>query len=348
MDVIDTIVSLRPGMPGDLYLRSLPDLPKPFVDTTPDDTEGRWPPTTHYSGRYSGHGATVVIDHQGWIARVGLTVALLDRAGIPGLHAGMTLGEIISAYPNLSPEPEDKHGVQVYAGATTPGGYELVATARRGVLLAIGLERPGAGAYRTARAAFIAARKTAAQSARRAAQERRTRWRTIADPAQMLRDWAATSDDWGQPPVRFRAYAEWLIRATPDQRHAAALNWNWDYGVPPMLYIVRQPDCDLATALEIFYLAQPSYYHTFDDDPACADFKDEDVYGLIKEIRDGVNAGRFTRRDFAFPGVAPYDHYLRGRAVYDPAAFRLDLQGKACIEMEFDDGVPPEALTLSR
>jgi hypothetical protein len=345
MDATDKVVALRPGMSGDLYLQSVPDLPKPFVDTTPHDTEGKWPPTSHYSGRYLGHGATIVIDHQGWIARVGLTVALLDRAGIPGLHAGMTLSELIAAYPNLSPEPEDKHGVQAYAGATTPEGYELVATARNGVLLAIGLERPGAAAHHAARAAFIAAKTNEAESARRAAEERRTRWRTIDDPAQMLRDWAATSDDWGKPPVRFVAYAEWLIRATPDERHAAALNWNWDYGIPPILYIVRQPDCDLATALEIFYLAQPSYYHVFDDDPGCTNFKDEDEYGLIKEIRDGVNAGRFTRRDIAFLGVEPYDRYLRGRAVYDPAAFRLNLQGKARLDLEFDDGVPPEALT---
>ena len=47
-------------------------------------------------------------------------------------------------------------------------------------------------------------------------------------------------------------YADWLRRADPDQRHVAALSWNWDYGLAPLLWIIRREDCDKATALHVF------------------------------------------------------------------------------------------------
>jgi hypothetical protein len=52
----------------------------------------------------------------------------------------------------------------------------------------------------------------------------------------MLLTWAKHCKPWDNyEPSEFVRYANWLRKADPDQRHAAALTWNWDYGLAPLL-----------------------------------------------------------------------------------------------------------------
>ncbi len=44
----------------------------------------------------------------------------------------------------------------------------------------------------------------------------------------------------------------WLAANGPDQWHYLAQRWNFDYGIHPLAWIVQQPDCDRATAQQIF------------------------------------------------------------------------------------------------
>jgi hypothetical protein len=55
-----------------------------------------------------------------------------------------------------------------------------------------------------------------------------------------------------------RAMIGWLDGRSPEQRHFVALLLNWDFAEPTLDWLVTRPDCDLATAVELLWLAQPS------------------------------------------------------------------------------------------
>ena len=81
---------------------------------------------------------------------------------------------------------------------------------------------------------------------------------------EMLMYWARHCKPWNDySESQFIDYASWLMKATPNQRHVAALNWNWDYGEAPPIWICRKSDTDIATAISVFFLFEPSYYLKF-------------------------------------------------------------------------------------
>lgn len=338
MEPFDTIASLRPGMPESRY--SIVDRPKPTTISTAYDTEGRWPQRKQYASS----AGSVTVDHCGIIESVGFGSGFPQSVRVAGLHIGMAWRDAQALYPELR-LGADMCGIQSYQGAVTTDGFELRLNIKDGQILSFGLARLGTAQYLADYAAFIEMKGDEAQAVRDAKNAREGRWRTITDPEAMLREWAEHCRPWDELSTRYVAYAEWLFKATPEQRHDAARNWNWDYGVPPLLYIVRQPDCDLATALEIFYLAQPSWYHQFDVDPSCKRLLDGDVYSLVKEIRARVNAGGFSRREIAFDGIGMFDREIGANTEFTPRnVFRVKLPGKAVQDGDFDDGVPIEAL----
>lgn len=190
--------------------------------------------------------------------------------------------------------------------------------------------------------AFTKPRQEAAEAAHKArVWDNQNPSRIIADPTAMLREWAGNST----PAPAWVAYAEWLIKATPDQRHVAATGWNWDFGVTPLLYVIMQPDCDLATALAVFHLNEPDYFRRFDENPNCQDWMDEEAYDLTKEIRLRVNAGFYTRKEIAFDGIREYDRRIPDAPFVDRAAFRVNLIGKTPPPIACNGyGMPLEAL----
>ncbi len=50
----------------------------------------------------------------------------------------------------------------------------------------------------------------------------------------------------------------WLTDKSPEQRHFVAVHLNWDFSEPTLDWLVIQEDCDLATAVELFWLARDS------------------------------------------------------------------------------------------
>ena len=58
----------------------------------------------------------------------------------------------------------------------------------------------------------------------------------------------------------FKANVEWLAAANPDDWHRVALDFNWDEPLYLLYWIVQQDNCDIATALDIFWKGQPAYW----------------------------------------------------------------------------------------
>lgn len=60
----------------------------------------------------------------------------------------------------------------------------------------------------------------------------------------------------------------WLKEQRTEVWHAIGDNWNWDYGVDPLIWLVQQPECDAGTARSVFWTCYLS-------DPTVADFSPE-------------------------------------------------------------------------
>ena len=90
--------------------------------------------------------------------------------------------------------------------------------------------------------------------------------------------------------------------ADPDQRHAAELTWNWDYGLAPLLWISRRDDCDLATALHIFFGSSPEYYLKVGGDRSLVAQGHGDLmtFDMMMDIKGRIERGFYTRSAIQF------------------------------------------------
>jgi hypothetical protein len=86
----------------------------------------------------------------------------------------------------------------------------------------------------------------------------------------------------------------WLRSATPDDWHRAALDFDWSDDPEMLDWIVRQPECDAATALTVFWLAEPGCW-IGDDFSGGGLTRDMCVY-----IANRVEAASYRRSQIAF------------------------------------------------
>ena len=136
-----------------------------------------------------------------------------------------------------------------------------------------------------------------------------------------------------------------LKKMGPDGWHRIALYGNWDFIEPEVWrWIVTRPDCDRATALAIFWQAQPDYYVAFTDRESVPPVN-RDGFDLITLIRHRWLAGAYTRAELAFDrnrDSAPVDmaalerRHGAGVARIIPASMRMSLPGRRIA----DDGPP--------
>lgn len=191
--------------------------------------------------------------------------------------------------------PDD---VQSFAG-TTPDGFEI-SLLFRGTLAEIKLYRSDFWSLFKVREAFCKARVEAEDRQR----ARMNAWKAITDNDDaMLMDWATHCRPWSDStPSEFVKLAEWMLHANPDQRHVAACRCNWDYGLAPLLWISRRSDCDLATALYIFFGCDPAFYMKFDGERQRVDREASNVeaYNMMMEIKNRIDQGFYKRSAILF------------------------------------------------
>lgn len=164
------------------------------------------------------------------------------------------------------------------------------------------------------------------------------------------------------------ANIDWLRSASPDDWHRAALDFNWSNRSDPLLWIVMQEDCELATALNILWRTEPGWDLMLMARGEKVHSRDEAA--IIKVVADRLHAGTYTRRTIAFdaePGMrADYDEMLadcakiaappfrphpdmlrsiRGREIVNDAAFYRRyphaFHGTVMIELPEWDGTTP-------
>jgi hypothetical protein len=69
-------------------------------------------------------------------------------------------------------------------------------------------------------------------------------------------------------PIIEQDIISWLEEQRSEVWHAIGDNWNWDYGLDPLIWLVQQPECDAGTARSVFWTCYLS-------DPTVADFSPE-------------------------------------------------------------------------
>ena len=135
-----------------------------------------------------------------------------------------------------------------------------------------------------------------------------------------------------------RKMIEWLSGKSPEHRHFVAMGLNWDYAETTLDWIVRQPDCDIATAVELFWLTNPDEllcYPTVDS----LKYVDDWVFLLVKHVVDRAAAGDYRRSTISYnldPNLAPIvEVYAQAEGEYRdaglpwvaPRAFRVPFEG---------------------
>jgi len=268
------------------------------------------------------------------------------------LQIGLPLDELLRRYPSLTrdapvldperPAPPEGIGTATYAGACTQSGHEIVVTLRDdrvvGFSLGVtGTHERGKAFLRT----FYESRRKAAENV---AARKRQRERFMGNLATTRDDDDAMLAAWARDHEDGPRLARWLrTRATPDDWHACALTWNWDFGLQPLFWIIRREDCDVATALHIFSLAEPSYYITFNHRPEEIPEVNIEGFWLSSEIFERWRSGFYKRSELAWSDVGGMPKRLLGRdgrAHRIPEAMKAPLAGRSVSTEGFEEGFP--------
>jgi hypothetical protein len=124
--------------------------------------------------------------------------------------------------------------------------------------------------------------------------------RGYTDNQELLADWAGAATFTGHYS-HCQAEVRWLQNdSTPEEWHAYVYGHNWDDGLAPLLWIVRQPRCEKATALLAFYMCRPGGYLDYAFNPCNVPNHSREALDLILEIRERFLAGAYTTATIAF------------------------------------------------
>ncbi|QDT38831.1 DUF4274 domain-containing protein [Stratiformator vulcanicus] len=149
------------------------------------------------------------------------------------------------------------------------------------------------------------------------------------------------------PAEKHRLFADWLRSASPAQWHKVARGWNWQGGIRELSWIARQPTCDRATALMIFWRGSPRYFAQFH-------FADEvpesrfDEFQLLRDIERRYLSGFYEQCRFTYDPRGDAGHDLTTEIeVPQRHVISEDLclpawGDEAAPEENYPNGIPPE------
>jgi len=262
----------------------------------------------HTTGVYiSFSHADGVIDYIWYSSKFGRDVAVCE------VRIGMTVDAVRNALPDLrlmdgQTGEADERGVVRYQARLASENATIQLGVKDGEVGGISLYRVDMEEARARRE-----RKHAEHAAEQDRQRQRADlWKSISDPDGMLLNWAEHCSPWGETEQRHVDFARWLIASDPDIWHLVATSWNWDYGHAPLVWIIRQERCDIATALEIFFLGSPEYYYRWVDDRSSVPSDNLEMFDFLVDIRDRLARGFYRRSLIAFDGEQRMSYFERG------------------------------------
>lgn len=96
-------------------------------------------------------------------------------------------------------------------------------------------------------------------------------------------------------------------KLTAPELHQFVQHWNYDDGIEPFDWIIKQKNCDKGTALCLYWSLQPDYFCKFKNEDEIEAGINYKTYLLIKEIEERYCAGFYVDEIFSFN---PKDEFL--------------------------------------
>lgn len=288
-------------------------------------------------GVYSWPEFRLILNENGQVQKCEFSSRFPAHIAIEKLHIGMPISEAVAIEPSL----------RFFTPQSFGDGYDLVLDDKPWDLLIdevsdkiqrISIVPKGQADERFAKGqALLEGRLRAWNKASESGH-----WMTLDDPYELLDEWLQAeqpSAPWNDYPTNITtAYASWLRKASPDEWHQAALGHNWSYDIAPLFFISRHQDCDLATALHIFYATDPKEMAKHNFDPSRTD-RHRDLR-LVLGIRDRVLSGFYTRKELRFD---PKERFgLRWTPLDLGPEFPEFREGREPASLAIDDGYPLE------
>lgn len=145
-------------------------------------------------------------------------------------------------------------------------------------------------------------------------------WIDRLTPSQRDTEFEQLSEVWSARLAEFLASAN-----DPEELHHFGERWNWGAGTLEYLWpVVRNPACQRATALLLFWSAQPEDYRRYASLDEVPD-AERDVYRFIKHIEKEFLADRFARglieyspaEHWGFQDPSPSDGWAIPQIMYE-------------------------------
>ncbi len=86
---------------------------------------------------------------------------------------------------------------------------------------------------------------------------------------------------------------------TPEGLHIYAQRYNWDDGPAEMLKVIRNPNCDLGTAILVYWYGGAGFYCQYADRTEVPEYELA-YYDLLREIEARVSTGFYQHQSIRF------------------------------------------------
>ncbi|MDN5004278.1 DUF4274 domain-containing protein [Bradyrhizobium sp. GCM10027634] len=277
-----------------------------------------------FSGFQRTTGVSVNFSHADGVIDSILYSAMFPRdVAVCGVQIGMTVDALRKALPDLrladgQTGKPDEHGFIRYQVKPAALNVRIDISIKNGEVYSFSLYRVDLDE--------AWARRQRQEAERRAGTDRKRElaniWKSVENADEMLLSWAEHCSPWtDDPPQKFVRFARWLMTTSdPDVWHIVATSWNWDYSHAPLLWIIRQEKCDIATTLKIFFLADPIYYFRWAKDRSSVPPRNLEMFDFLAELRQRLARGFYQRSEIAFDGEEHMSYINRALQTPDDRA----------------------------
>jgi Domain of unknown function (DUF4274) len=286
-------------------------------------------------------GVSLLPNQEGAVESIPFLPAFPADLSVERLQIGIPTSELLRRHPALQPIEHAKLkelGIQQFEGAHLHSGHEVTVRIRDGKVFAFDIARAGLRAEKAKRERESEQRMIAHR------HEHDERMRSLANLAS-----SRTEDDvmlvrWAGGDDASRRLSQFMVtKANPDDWHAIASTWNWDSGPEPLFWIIRSPECDKATALQAFWLAEPRYFVRYAGDLA----KMPDIhlgnFYFVTEIFERWTQGFYKRAEIAYKATSELPAQAvdrRGVLCEVPPSMGTELKGRVIPLDDYAEGIP--------
>ncbi len=302
-------------LPADIEPMAIEHLASLKLDQTvsDDDIAGWFPPRPLENEGYRDFGCfwpgpVVVLDSENKVCSLQSTGDMV--VPLAKLRMGDPVQKALDQYPSLALTKEheyNRHKFRHFTWIDETQSTELFVTERDGSLCRIQFSRLGFDADYRVRMERHKEQDRQRIAEWRARSNKINMWRREADTDRMLDLWAEhQSDDRKKLAKKLKSFNTLKLDEVIDMVGSV----NWDDGLAPLFWFIRQKDAPIAALFEIFSISEADY---FLDPEKYGDIENRsDEYCLLMEIKSNMESRHYSDRS-DFDGISAWDNAPLGK-----------------------------------